>query len=402
MKVRSLSKAILTEMALRLGDAPGFDPERQREISQGRHAYAGNPAFPEQAGEDSFAEDVSSAQYREIVRKISQSSGIPVAQISQRSLPRLMGQMMGDLQRAQEYEHGHEEELVAKAIEVLFSLPEFAPAKAPYEAGVFRIEAQLVRNPGEMTMQGMNVDPEEETPEERQALGADVDQIARELDSEKNKRKFINLLIQGSSMNKNYAYHMAADALNAISPELVRTYSRLMPVAEWAYWAVPENSLRAAMSAGQGHGGKEWVSWEGKVATVHAQALVFPVLLQELAKGLMEFLSRSHLDELDPETRKHVKKHANTLGGETSDIRMGPEVWRRFLNGIGQQNQEYVSYIYRHLTQLPPGEFSQRMSQILRADPEGRRFVDQLVQQIRDAQDQQQESVTDSVSRLLN
>lgn len=403
MKVRSLAKATLTEMALRLGDTPGFDPEQQRSITQGQHAYANNPAFPAQAGEggDTFAEDVASARYREIVRKISQATGIPVNQISPRTGHRLMGQMMQDMQAAMQYERGHEDELVAKAIEVLLEMPEFAAAKGPYEEGAFRIEAELVRNPGQMTMQGMNVDPEEETPEERQAVGADVEQIAQELDSEKNKRRFINLLIQGSSMNKNYAYHMAADALNAINPQLVRTYSRLMPVAEWVYWAMPDQSLKDMMRTGQGQGGKAWVDWQGNVPVIHAQAVVFPVLLQELAKGLMEYLSRSHLEELDPDTRRHVKKHVDTLGNETSDIRMGPEVWRRFLNGIGDQNQNYVPYIYDYIIKLPAGEFNQRMNQILRGDAQGRRFVDELVQQIRADQEEFESGPDEVVSRLL-
>lgn len=399
MKVRSLAKAMLTEMALQLGDVPPFDPEQQRRITQGRHDYATNPAFPERAGEgeDTFAEDVASAQYREIVRKISQSTGIPVNQIRPQTAGRLMQQMMGDLQRAMQYERGHERELEQRAIDVLLALPEFAAAREPYEAGEFQIQAQLVRNPGEMTMQGMNVEPEEETPEERQAVGADVPEIAQELESEKNKRRFINLLIQGSAMNKNYAYHQAADVLNAISPELVRTYSRLMPVAEWVYWATPDENLKQMMQGGGGHGGKAWVDWEPEVPVVHAQALVFPVLLQELSKGLMEFLS--HADDLDPDTKRHVIKQVDTLGNELSDIRMGPEVWRRFLRGVGNDNQNYVPYIYDYLIKLPPGEFSQRMNQILRGDAEGRRFVDQLVQQIRG---EQQESAPGTVvNRLL-
>lgn len=393
MKVRSLAKATLTEMALHLGDVPPFEPEKQREITQGRHAYAQNPAFPQQGAQpgDTYAEDVASQQYQQIVRRISQATGIPVNQIRPQTMARLMGVMQQQVMAAMQYEQGHERELEQKAIEVLLELPEFAPARQPYADGEFRIEARLVRDPGEMTMQGMNVEPEPETPEERQAVGADVAQIAAELESEKNKRRFINLLIQGSAMNKNHAYHQAAEVLNQISPELVRTYAKLMPIAEWVYWAVPDANLKQMMAAGQGHAGKAWVDWTGDVPVVHAQALVFPVLLQELTKGLMEYIS--HGDETDEDTKRHVTKHVDTLGNELSDIRMGPEVWRRFLQGIGHENQDYVSYIYDDLVRLPPGEFSQRMNQILRGDPAGRQYVEQIV---REAQEGQMESKASS------
>ena len=402
MRVRSLAEAVLTEMPLRLGGAPGFDPEKQRKLARGQHAYANNPAFPTQGAQpgDSYAEDVASDQYREIVRKISQATGIPVNQISPQTMGRLANQMNRELMNAMQYERGHEQELEQKAIEVLLNLDEFAAAKEPYEAGELRIEAQLIRNPGEMTMQGMNVEPEPEAPEEQQALGIGVEQIERELESEKNKRRFINLLIQGSAMNKNYAYHEAVEALNQISPELVRTYSKLMPIAEWIYWAAPDENLKQMMGGGGGHGGKAWVTKEeGGVPVIHAQALVFPVLLQELAKGLMEYLSRGHMEELDPDTRRHVRKHVDTLENELDDIRMGPEVWRRFLRGVGNENQRYVPYIYDYLVKLPPGEFNQRMNSILRGDAAGRQFVRELVQQI---QGEQQESAPDGlVSHLL-
>jgi hypothetical protein len=398
MKVRSRAKAMLTEMALQLGDAPGFDPEKARQLTQGQHAYANNPAFPQRAeeGNDSFAEDVASAQYREIVRKLAAATGIPVNQIRPGALNQLAQRMMQELQTAMQYEHGHEHELEQQAIEILLSLPEFSVAREPYEAGEFRIICQLVRNPGEMTMQGLTVDPEEETPEERQALGVDVERIAAELESEKNKRRFINLLIQGSAMNKNYAFHMSANILNQINPRLVATYSKLMPIAEWIYWSMPEDNLKEMMRQGGGHGGKAWIDWEGDVPVIHAQALVFPVLLQELAKGLMEYIS--HADDLDPDTQRHVQNQVDTLSNELDDIRMGPEVWRRFLNAVGQEYQRYVPYIYDHLIKLPPGEFSLRMSQILRNEPAGRQFIQGLVRQM---QADQQESVSITISSRL-
>ena len=399
MKVHSLAHATLTEMALQLGGAPGFDPEKARQLTHDEHAYANNPAFPQRAGagEDSFAEEVASTQYRAIVQKISQATGIPVNQIRPQAMQRLATQMMQELQTAMQFEHGHERELEQKAIDILLDLPEFAAAKEPYEAGEFRIAAQLVRDPGEMTMQGLQVQPEEETPEQRQALGADVEHIAAELESEKNKRRFINLLIQGAAMNKNYAFHMAGDVLQQISPRLVATYSKLMPIAEWIYWTMPDNNLREMMAQGGGHGGKAWVDWEGEVPVVHAQALVFPVLLQELAKGLMEYIS--HADDLDDDTKRHVLNQTDTLANELDDIRMGPEVWRRFLAALGQENQRYVPYVYDHLIKLPPGEFSLRMSQILRGDAAGRQFIQGLIQQI--AGEQQQESVPQRISSRL-
>jgi hypothetical protein len=48
MKVRSLARAYLQEMALDLGGHPDFiDPEKRRKLERGTHPYAQNPAYPQ-------------------------------------------------------------------------------------------------------------------------------------------------------------------------------------------------------------------------------------------------------------------------------------------------------------------------------------------------------------------
>lgn len=416
--MKSLAKSILTEMALDLGDTPDFiDPEKRRKIERGQHPYADNPAFPTEKPAHrpgapfkdapnrrdptrSYSELVSSHVYPEIMRKVQQYTGRNPRQMDPHQLTMIMMQAMQQATRA---EANHREELEQAAVEIVLSLPEFSGAREAVEAGDLKIVAKLL-DPQAMMQQmqqrirgaepeepdeeaepqgQMQVEPGEESDEERAELGLDVPEIRGEYDAEAKKRRFINMMIQGAAINKNYAYHQIADQLRAIDPNLLDTYGKLMSIGELMYWMAPEDMFNQMQGSGQGGGGMEEVTpEEDGTYTIRASAMVFPVLIQELAKGLYEFLSHN---EDDPEdVRKYAYDKGDTLGGEQWDIMKGPGVWRHFNHLVTQANAaELMGKIYRHIVTLPTGEFNELMQEILRETPRGRQYIQQLVAEIR-------------------
>jgi hypothetical protein len=413
--MKSLAKSILTEMALDLGDAPDWiDPQKRRKIEQGEHPYADNPAFPTQkpprrAGAPykddpnrpdptrSYGELVASHVYPEIIRKVQHYTGRNPRQMNPQQL---MMTMMQAMQQAVQAESAHREELQQAAVEVVLSLPEFKGAREAVQAGDLHIEARLldprammqamqqrIQGAGEEDPDNeapqMHVDPEEAGEEERAEFGLDVPEIHGQFEDEAKKRRFINLLIQGAAINKNYAYHQIADQLRAIDPNILTTYGKLMSIGELLYWTTPENALNQAMGSGQGGGGMEEVTpEEDGTYTIRASAMVFPVLIQELTKGLYEYLSDDE-DEL-PEVRKYTSGKSDTLGNEQWDIMKGPGVWRHLNHLVSQVDAtEHMGRIFRHLVKLPPGEFNQLMQEILRETPQGRQYIADLADQIR-------------------
>lgn len=214
-------------------------------------------------------------------------------------------------------------------------------------------------------------------------MGLNVPHIRQEFDAEAQKRRFVNMMIQGAAINKNYAYHEVADQLRQIDPNLLTTYGKMMSIAELMYWMAPEDVFNQMMGTGQGGGGMEEVdTGEDGVPVIRASALSFPVLIQELAKGLYEYLS---YNEDDPdEVRKYAANKSDTLSGEQWDIMQGPGVWRHFNHLVNQANgTEYMGRVYRHIVTLPTGEFNELMQEILRETPRGRQYIQQLVNEIR-------------------
>lgn len=397
MRVPSLAKAYLREMALDLGGAPGFDPEKQRKIERGEHPYARNPAFPREPAAGSYppdpqhprpggqirnyAELIASDQYRQIAQKVSQAVGIPIQQVSLRNGQAIVGAMMQAFMGAVQFESEHIAELERLAVDLVLELPEFDGVRRAYENDQLRIKAHIVQRVTPGDMQGGPQQPDEEEQAE-----LEIAQIAQELDVEKEKRRFVNMLIQGAAINKNHAYHLVADRLNELNPQLLPTYAVLMAVGDWMYWVMPDENLAAMMGEGEDAAGKTrfYIDDDG-VPVIDAEGKVFPVLIQEIVKGMWEFVMwRARQDAgADPDTERHVYGQVDTLQNEPWDIMMGPAVWRQVLRMIGPDNQKYTRFIYQALLKLPTQEWHRIMNAILRGEPAGRQYLDNLVQEIK-------------------
>lgn len=376
---------------------PSMDPGKRRKIERGEHPYASNPAFPSGRDErgNSYAELAASEEYARIVGKIASSAGLSRQQLRQmlQSPHALTSAMMSALQRAMQFESGHEEELEQAAIELVLDLPEFALAKEAYMEGDLRIVANLRKQP--ISTDDMQAEPEVGD-EEIERAEMEVAQVADEMTAERNKRRAINLMIQGAAINKNHAFHLIADKLNAISPQMLSTYGLLMAAGEYMYWAIPEE-MHSMMGGGAGGGaaGKAHFDIEDGVPVVRAEAVVFPVLVQELVKGLMEFLS---YDEDEPDdVRRRVMGGVDTLGNEGWDIMMGPAAWRKVLNAIGTENQRYMPFVYTALRKLSPGQFSSTLNSILKGSREGMNFVRSAIEDAK----RTEESSDTLVAKLL-
>lgn len=377
--------------AIDTGGYPDFiDRGRRGKIEQGTHPYADNPAWPKEPGEGSwpggddnhvkaggkiksYADLVASDQYSTIAKRLARYLG---HNPSQQELMRLMMGMMGSVEQAVGIEQGHEEELQQAAIELVLSLPEFEQAREAYEAGELRIVATL--RP-EIDVSQTPLDAPE--PDEEQQSQLNVDQIAKELKAEQFKRRMVNLMMQGAAVNKNFAFQLADEKLNEINPELMKLYGIIMATGEIAYWILPEEMQRAMMGSGQGAAGKAGLKFEDGVAVIYAEAMLFPVLVQEIVKGMMEYIAYDP-DE-DAETRHFTQQQTDTLGNEPWDIKFGPAVWRQILRMVGNDDQRWTPQVYQHLIQLSPDEFSQTFQEILKGSPTGRKFIQDLLAQVK-------------------
>lgn len=372
------AKRLIQEAPIDTGGYGDFiDPSHKRRIAQRQSAH-----LP--------AERLASTAYQAAMRKLQQYTGIRPR--GQQDIMRAGMMMMQALQQVSQIEQGHEEELQNAAVELVLSLPEFKAAKEAVDAGDLRLIARLT---SDIDLEGAQLDAEDNS--EREDLK--IAQVAAELDLEVQKRRFLNMMTQGNAMAKLQAYHLMNDRLNQVDPRLLNLYGVLTSVGEFCYWVFPEQMQKQGMGGGQGAGGSVRLrAGKDGVTEIVAQGITFPMLVHELVKGLMEYVS--HDDDLDDDTRKYVHGQADTLDNELTDIQLGSAAWQQIVQFV--DDQELLPYVYNALVKLPAGQFQQTMQAIMGGGAQGKQVVDKIIQQVRQQLDNQEESgASDIVNNLL-
>jgi len=170
--------------------------------------------------------------------------------------------------------------------------------------------------------------------DEDQDEDEEAQEISPELRGQINKRVTLNTMTQGAAVHQMMSMHFLIDeAINRIDPELLDLYTKIAKGAVKVYWMINFAQMAEQMLKQQ-KAGVEYVDWSGDQPTVVGKAFIFPILAQELSKGVMELLTVRGHSNLDPETQKAVIQHADKLTDEPWLIQIGPSLWRKFLRVV--------------------------------------------------------------------
>ena len=109
----------------------------------------------------------------------------------------------------------------------------------------------------------------------------------------------------------------------------------MMSVNDLVYWIMPDQTTMMMAQSGSGRAGKEEVDPETDPPTIKAEGALFPILVHELFKGVMEYVSAHGLPS-DPEFAEDVIGMEDTLPAEIWDLRLGPVIWEKFMEAYPQ------------------------------------------------------------------
>lgn len=394
----------LIEAPIDTGDHPDFiDRGKKRKLSSRTHPYGKHPAFPEKEGNSNFEELMASEQYQTTLQKLNtymaRITGNPEWKArGEQELGSIILTATQGLGHMKRVESEHKTELERLAIELVFQLPKFKKFKEAYDSGEFKIVAKLESGDLDDAKMGEPGEPEAE-----QQAAEEVE----DMDLERQKRRFINAMIQGGAVGDNYSFHMVQGELNAIDPQLVNLYGLLMGFSEIGYFIAPEGVEGAAAGDGEAAVGSERVRMEDGIPVIYANGAYFPVLVQEVIKGMFEMVSMHGLPQED-EVRKQVIDKEDLLDNETWAMLIGRGLWRNFIKSIPGEEDEITMFLYNKLVSLPPREFNQVMKQIQVGGPQAAQVMRRLSSEIKhdmenqDADDYRaNESAEDIVDRLL-
>jgi hypothetical protein len=374
-------------------------PEKHQAFAQGKHPLAKHPAYPAHApGQrtSNYEEVLASRQWQKILQKAHQYLGVP---LTAQALPTIQQKLLGAMQLIDQAESQYKEELEALAVELVFELPEYKSAQRSHEEGSFQIDAQIA---DEIDLSGTMTsdEPEAKAPLHQERTPAEQEWMQKMI----QRRHFTNAMIQGSAVSNNYLFELAGQRLDQINPKLRKAYGILMVSSEIGYWMFPQSAVIAGARA-QTQVGSAQVTFVGgdeeegedqpevpgererppqqKIPVVKARGMTFPVLIQEIIKGLTELASLPSLPR-DPVDREEVLNKADLVDTEAWHMMLGPKLWDSFIEATDATDErDLTMHLYRHIQELDVDEFNGFMKEVLSKSPRGMQMLRDLAAQIK-------------------
>ena len=252
--------------------------------------------------------------------------------------------ILQDVMKAEEPYRDQLEELAKDIVIKMFPVIE--------QAGI-EIDAKLVSSPQQMKISSEDkVDTEEEAEEA-------LDAVAEK--SGVDKRRIINSITQGAGIRGTKAYYMFDYALDVLDTLGVKdAYEELVNNSYGIYDDDAAIAMMMAMLAqgGGAQGGESEIDWneEEDTMTIKATALTFPILMQEIVKGLYEFVSLQGFTDTTKGQGQAIVKATDKTTNEPEDIRYGKFIYdalRDLVVDSDADNELFFSEVYK----LPDAEF---------------------------------------------
>ena len=330
----------------------------EEDLLNGNHSLGKHPVFPE-GDEAMFEEKIMGERFSEVAKRYKRT--FDVDSIENRDV---MREMMPMVYETIGLETKHRKALCKLAEEMIRE--EFNMSK-----DVVEIHAELTT---EINMVATKKNPKPMTSEMQ---FKNHDEMVNAKD-EVYRRRFMNAMIQGAAKKCNHMFHMVDDELTDLDPRLPNKYSKMMAAADYMYYIIPEmeNGVNGGVVRVQ------FPTTSNPKAIIYAQAMVFPVLIHELVKGVMELLS-AHALPKNKKLGEYVINKADFLAAEPWDMRLGPGLWSRFTNMIEPDDFNLKHHIYSELASLPVREFNVKMREIMAGTKEGKKIIQGIVSEVK-------------------
>ena len=333
-------------------------PQLEEELAERKHSLGKHPAFPE-GDECSFEQKIMGERFNEVASRYKRAFDCDSIDNQ-----KLVSEMMPLVHETMAMEASNKKALEELAVRMI---------REEYNMGedVVEIHAELTPK---ISLVGTKKNPKPVTSE----MEFDNHESMINANKEVYKRRFLNAMTQGAAKKCNHMFHMVDDELTNLNPRLASKYAKMMAAADYMYYVIPkmENGTTGGVVKVQ------FPSAKNPKAVIYAQAMVFPVLIHELVKGVMELLSAHGLPK-DRKTGEFVINKADFLAAEPWDMRIGPALWSRFTQAIDPDDFELKHHIYSEMAALPVDEFNMKMREVMAGTKEGKKIIKGIVDEVK-------------------
>ena len=207
---------------------------------------------------------------------------------------------------------------------------------------------------------------------EQQTSSEDI----RALDEEIQKRRIIDAICVGGAMRiSNKALEMCLSELFKIDEELPHLYSKIMKLNEfYLFLSEVKNTDHEHNQAGYT---EVILQSEDAPASIKVEGIVFPILLNECVKGILELVASFGLPD-NEDAASQITKVADALSYEPWDMRIGPALFDSIFKQVDDLDTTDIPYILPQIVELNSRDFLMLVNECVSGTEKGAEIVQKL------------------------
>jgi len=286
-------------------------------------------------------------------------------------------------------QRGHEEELTELGKKIIQKF------YGPVIQGV-ELDIKIVNPDDEEKLemaQKMLGDEEQQEQQQEQEIELELPGLESDID----KRKFINNIMQGEAQNVHDMMYDAIDEVKKITgnEQLLDLYMRFLALNKKFDWDDRVNLEQMMQQAPEMANAME-TDWEegedGDKPKIKARVLDLPMLVHETVKGIYELIASGAIDP-DPVRAQRILKATDTLTDEQQDIRFGPYIARDLRNYVNAVADKITGaydipnmreFVFGKMIQLRSEEFVKLVTSILMNEKGPETIISKYIKEIQD------------------
>ena len=330
-------------------------------VYKNKTSIGNNPALPN-IFEKGYIEKLVEKRFKGCVdelKKIGEIDDVPDT-----DMQTVLGKLVLKCQKLEEPHRPELEKIVANYLIDLFGIPDDS----------IQMELSLVDNV-DLSSSSIKLDPADgdEFIEYEDVLDAES------IKDEVYKRRLIDAISMGAGMKISSNIKDYMEEIYEINPALINLYRKILALND--YLLFTKEDIGMTEEDKHQFGTVEVVLGQVEESPkILAQGVIFPILLSEAVRGLMELFASHGLPQ-EFEKAQSVLSKSDYLKAEPWDMRIGPALWEivsdSFGNGV---KTDLIPYLYKRISQLPVKKFNFFMREVLAKTRKGKRMMAKIAE----------------------
>ena len=330
-------------------------------VYKNKTSIGNNPALPN-IFEKGYVEKLVEKRFKGCVdelKKIGEIDDVPDT-----DMQTVLGKLVLKCQKLEEPHRPELEKIVANYLIDLFGIPDDS----------IQMELSLVDDV-DLSSSSIKLDPADgdEFIEYEDVLDAES------IKDEVYKRRLIDAISMGAGMKISSNIKDYMEEIYEINPALINLYRKILALND--YLLFTKEDIGMTEEDKHQFGTVEVVLGQVEESPkILAQGVIFPILLSESVRGLMELFASHGLPQ-EFEKAQSVLSKSDYLKAEPWDMRIGPALWEIVSDSFGDGvKTDLIPYLYKRISQLPVKKFNFFMREVLAKTRKGKRMMAKIAE----------------------